>query len=370
MLHPFVPVTRAASMITYNAVFVRENWFKDSPVVVHCLGTSQTSPKSRRVMSSSREGGPPRRRESRSGTRKVTSLSAEQLERKRANDREAQRSIRQRTKEHIEHLENQVAMLQAQVSEMRPRNEQFNDLLRQNAALQDEIARLKHQLAGYTGQQGFAGSTEQPGAFRSGWNPGEGPSTRASSIPTTNTMLASHYPAPSHPLGVARTPSVLSVSSRSPHPHDWQQSFSSTRSSSLGESSDAEYSARMDPYLEGQLQHGSRMVAPSLPLATPQMSFGSTASPSQSVSEPSFSHAYPVGGQHLPPGQRGDGLQSVPQSSMNQPAGYMGGHRTMPSASTPAQSTPTPPYQSSNAPYQTHPGQPPQRDPSYPYPWN
>lgn len=354
-------------MITYNTVFVRENWFKDNLVAIHCLGTSQKSLKSRRVMSSSREEGPPRRRESRSGTRKVASLSAEQLERKRANDREAQRSIRQRTKDHIEHLESQVDRLQAQVNEMRPRNEQFNDLLRQNAALQDENAQLKHQLAGYTSRQDFAGSTEQPGAFRSGWNLGEGPSTGASSIPTTNTMLASHYPAPSHPLGVARTPSALSVSSRSPHPHEWQQPFSSTRSSSLGESSDAEYSTRMEPYMEGQLQHNSRMTTPSLPLATPQMSFGTTASPSQSVSEPSFSHVYPVGDQHLPPGQRGDDLQSVP---LNQPAGYMGGHRTMPSVSAPAQSTPTPPYQSSNAPYQTHPGQPPQRDPSYPYPWN
>lgn len=376
MLHSFHPVRRAGSMVTFNALLVRENWFTESPAVVHYQGAGRRIPKSRRIMSSSKEGGPPRRRESRSGTRKVASLSAEQLERKRANDREAQRSIRQRTKEHIEQLEQQVAMLQAQVNEMRPRNEQFDDLVRQNTALQEEIARLKHQLASYTSRQSFAGSAEQAGPFRSGWQLGEGPSTAASNIPTTNTMLSSHFPAPTHPsANVPRAPSALSVSSRSSHPHDWQQSYSSTRSSSLGESSEPEYSARIDPYaMEGQLQQVSRMVGPSLPLATPQMSFGSAASPAQSGSESSFSQMYPVG-QHPPPGQRGDGLQPVPQSSMNQAAtGYMPSHRSisipMPNVSAPAQSAPGQPYQPSNVPYQSHPSQPPQRDPSYQYPWN
>lgn len=81
-----------------------------------------------------------RKRESRAGTRKVTSLTPEQLERKRANDREAQRTIRQRTKEHIERLERQVA-------ELRANGEQFDNILRRNAALEAEIAHLRHQLA-------------------------------------------------------------------------------------------------------------------------------------------------------------------------------------------------------------------------------
>ncbi|TKX22874.1 hypothetical protein C1H76_4909 [Elsinoe australis] len=51
----------------------------------------------------------PRKRASRAGTRSVSNLSAAQLERKRANDREAQRAIRQRTKDHIESLERKVA---------------------------------------------------------------------------------------------------------------------------------------------------------------------------------------------------------------------------------------------------------------------
>lgn len=81
-----------------------------------------------------------RKRESRAGTRKVASLTAEQLERKRANDREAQRTIRQRTKEHIEQLERQVA-------ELRARDEQMDNVLRRNAVLEAEISRLRHQLA-------------------------------------------------------------------------------------------------------------------------------------------------------------------------------------------------------------------------------
>ncbi|KAL1963621.1 hypothetical protein VTN77DRAFT_7942 [Rasamsonia byssochlamydoides] len=81
-----------------------------------------------------------RKRDSRAGTRKVTSLTAEQLERKRANDREAQRTIRQRTKEHIENLEQQVAELSA-------KGEQMDRVLERNAALEAEIAHLRQQLA-------------------------------------------------------------------------------------------------------------------------------------------------------------------------------------------------------------------------------
>lgn len=92
------------------------------------------------MMSPNRDPPTPKKRESRAGTRKVTSLSAEQLERKRANDREAQRTIRQRTKEHIENLEHQVAELTAKY-------QRYDDVVRQNTALQDEIKRLRHELA-------------------------------------------------------------------------------------------------------------------------------------------------------------------------------------------------------------------------------
>lgn len=81
-----------------------------------------------------------KKRDSRAGMRKVTSLTAEQLERKRANDREAQRTIRARTKEHIENLETQVAELSA-------KGQQVDRVLERNAALESEIAHLRQQLA-------------------------------------------------------------------------------------------------------------------------------------------------------------------------------------------------------------------------------
>ncbi|THC98306.1 hypothetical protein EYZ11_002239 [Aspergillus tanneri] len=96
-----------------------------------------------------------KKRESRAGTRKVTSLSAEQLERKRANDREAQRTIRQRTKEHIERLEHQVAELQS-------KGDRYDDVVRRNVALENEIRSLKQQLAMVTSGQGYSNIVKYP----------------------------------------------------------------------------------------------------------------------------------------------------------------------------------------------------------------
>ncbi|KAJ5131292.1 uncharacterized protein N7515_007331 [Penicillium bovifimosum] len=114
---------------------------------------------------------PVKRRESRSGSRKVSALSAEQLERKRANDRDAQRSIRQRTKEHIEQLEAQVASLKSQIAEMRLRDERFDELIKHNAFLENEVRRLKCQVASLTGRPELAGSTEPIAPFRGVWPP-------------------------------------------------------------------------------------------------------------------------------------------------------------------------------------------------------
>jgi hypothetical protein len=86
-----------------------------------------------------------KRRPSRAGTRSVTTLTAAQLERKRANDREAQRAIRQRTKDHIESLERRIAELTSnqdnhRLLEVMQRNEQLEQ---ENAMLRD---RLNHTL--------------------------------------------------------------------------------------------------------------------------------------------------------------------------------------------------------------------------------
>ena len=89
-----------------------------------------------------------KKRASRAGTRSVTTLSAAQLERKRANDREAQRAIRQRTKDHIEQLENSI-------SELRGSQESSDKLVvvtqQRNRELEEENVYLRGKLseAGY-----------------------------------------------------------------------------------------------------------------------------------------------------------------------------------------------------------------------------
>ncbi|KAK5994879.1 hypothetical protein PT974_03266 [Cladobotryum mycophilum] len=78
----------------------------------------------------------------RKGTRSVSTLTPTQLARKRANDREAQRAIRARTKEHIERLERELADLKS--SQNRDRTVQ--ELLRRNKALEEELARLREHM--------------------------------------------------------------------------------------------------------------------------------------------------------------------------------------------------------------------------------
>jgi HPt (histidine-containing phosphotransfer) domain-containing protein len=99
-------------------------------------------------MSSNQDPAHSKKKETRAGTRRVTSLTAEQLERKRANDREAQRTIRQRTKEHIERLELQVA-------ELRAKGDKFDEVVRRNALLETEIRALRHQLSTAAGSTGY-----------------------------------------------------------------------------------------------------------------------------------------------------------------------------------------------------------------------
>lgn len=77
-------------------------------------------------------------KQKRKGTRSVASLTPQQLARKRANDREAQRAIRQRTKEHIERLEKEVAALKAS-----QKHGVYAALVERNRQLEAELARLR-----------------------------------------------------------------------------------------------------------------------------------------------------------------------------------------------------------------------------------
>ncbi|QUC20542.1 uncharacterized protein UV8b_04783 [Ustilaginoidea virens] len=78
----------------------------------------------------------------RKGTRSVSTLTPSQLARKRANDREAQRAIRARTKEHIERLERELDELRS----VQNRDKTVQDLMRRNRALEDELRQLKDSM--------------------------------------------------------------------------------------------------------------------------------------------------------------------------------------------------------------------------------
>ncbi|KAK5109948.1 hypothetical protein LTR62_006437 [Meristemomyces frigidus] len=109
-------------------------------------------------------GGSSKKRASRAGTRSVTTLSTAQLERKRANDREAQRAIRQRTKDHIEILERTV-------SELRGSNESSEKIVavtrQRNRELEEENAFLRNRLndAGYHNEASTTEADNESRAF-------------------------------------------------------------------------------------------------------------------------------------------------------------------------------------------------------------
>ena len=86
------------------------------------------------------------RRPSRAGTRTVQVLTEKQLERKRANDRQAQRAIRQRTKDHIIRLERSLRELQEAHDASK---RLMASMQQQNRVLEEENAYLRAKLAEY-----------------------------------------------------------------------------------------------------------------------------------------------------------------------------------------------------------------------------
>ncbi|KAI8946926.1 hypothetical protein F4801DRAFT_592967 [Xylaria longipes] len=103
----------------------------------------------------------------RKGTRSVSTLTPSQLARKRANDREAQRAIRARTKEHIENLEREIDELRSQQS----RDQTVRDLLGRNRALEEEVKQLRESLGIRTARSGLSypnsyhGSSSQQSSY-------------------------------------------------------------------------------------------------------------------------------------------------------------------------------------------------------------
>ncbi|KAL7950993.1 hypothetical protein V8C42DRAFT_308175 [Trichoderma barbatum] len=83
-----------------------------------------------------------KKRKTGTGSRGVANLTPEQLAKKRANDREAQRAIRERTKNQIERLERRIHELEAQ--------KPYQDLqivVRAKEAIETENAEIKRRLA-------------------------------------------------------------------------------------------------------------------------------------------------------------------------------------------------------------------------------
>ena len=82
-----------------------------------------------------------KRRTSTSGSRGVANLTPDQLAKKRANDREAQRAIRERTKGQIDSLERKIQELTAQ----KPYQE-LQHAIRQKEIVEAENEEIKRRL--------------------------------------------------------------------------------------------------------------------------------------------------------------------------------------------------------------------------------
>ncbi|KAF3482528.1 uncharacterized protein GIQ15_05287 [Arthroderma uncinatum] len=116
----------------------------------------------------------PGKKRTNTSSRGVANLTAEQLAKKRANDREAQRAIRKRTRTQIEVLEQRVREL----TSLQPYQD-LQDALRQKHILQAENTEIKRRLATIM-------ATIQPILDHSGLPAATVPPSPHSDIPTTN----------------------------------------------------------------------------------------------------------------------------------------------------------------------------------------
>jgi len=109
---------------------------------------------------------PNKKRVSRAGTRSVSTLSTAQLERKRANDRDAQRAIRQRTKDHIDGLERTIAelkMAHENAEKMLVATRQQNrDLVEENALLRARMQERENAGSATHAQPALSLQTSAP----------------------------------------------------------------------------------------------------------------------------------------------------------------------------------------------------------------
>ncbi|WYZ41931.1 hypothetical protein EsH8_V_000826 [Colletotrichum jinshuiense] len=117
------------------------------PVTTIVVAQHDDNPAADMTRSASAEPTKPTKRK---GTRSVSTLTPSQLARKRANDREAQRAIRARTKEHIERLERELEELKTERT--RDQSQTVQELLRKNKALEEELFKLRESVGVPNGQ--------------------------------------------------------------------------------------------------------------------------------------------------------------------------------------------------------------------------
>ncbi|KAI9705852.1 MAG: hypothetical protein M1836_005258 [Candelina mexicana] len=131
-------------------------------------------------------------RASRAGTRSVNTLSAAQLERKRANDREAQRAIRQRTKDHIDKLERRIADLSLNYDA----SEKLSNALQRNEMLESEVVKLRSRLGSAASALGYSGDGN---VLHAVWNNGTDETTFQTGT-SMDTKPVHNESIPPHPL--------------------------------------------------------------------------------------------------------------------------------------------------------------------------
>ena len=98
-----------------------------------------------------------------SSTRGVANLTPDQLERKRANDREAQRAIRERTKNHIDRLNARIREYEqsSPFQELQAVVRQKEAILAENEDMKRKMGQIVAMLQPFLGNmQGLEGSTD------------------------------------------------------------------------------------------------------------------------------------------------------------------------------------------------------------------
>ncbi|KAM0719772.1 hypothetical protein Q7P37_003905 [Cladosporium fusiforme] len=207
-----------------------------------------------------KSGSSAKKRASRAGTRSVSTLSAAQLERKRANDREAQRAIRQRTKDHIDGLENTISELRRS----QDASEKIASAARQRSReLEEENAYMRMKLS----EAGMAIDLPQPCKFRNfamRITKGSTQLTRSSASRQDPSLLTAHASSPATQASGASIQRPASTST--------SRSFSGTHP---GASGSWHQQQQQQP---SHIPRGSYSGLANLPLAVP----GSAAIPPQS----------------------------------------------------------------------------------------